>query len=108
MATLIACPVELCKIQLQIQAPPGIRFDGPASVGRRFNGPLDVLGQAVRGGGVPAAFQGLRPTLLREVFGYAGQFVAYEVRRAGAPRAVPLCGRGRGFAVRAWAAQLGS
>lgn len=79
VTTLISCPVELAKIQLQMQAPPGIRFEGAASATRRFNGPIDVLNQAVHRGGVGALFQGVGPTFYREVFGYGAQFVGYEV-----------------------------
>lgn len=78
VTTLIACPVELAKIQLQMQAPPGIRFDGAASAPRRFNGPIDVLTQALHRGGVPALFQGVCPTFYREIFGYGAQFLGYE------------------------------
>ncbi len=67
-------PPSLLAGLLRVRGPPP-----PHLSVCRFSGPREVVALALRRGGVTSLFQGIRPAFLREVSGYIGQFVAYEV-----------------------------
>lgn len=66
-------PVEMVKIQLQAQA-------AGHTGGHAIGGPLQFMGEAWATAGWRAALHGMAPTIGREILGYAGQFIVYEVR----------------------------
>ena len=95
----VVTPMELVKIQLQGQAA-----DAAGSMtgsGRYYAGPLDWARSVYRSGArATAYFQGMIPTIMREIPAYAGQFLLYEVRhpqqrlrsQLSAPITVVCCG----------------
>jgi hypothetical protein len=84
----VVSPTELVKIQLQAQAADAKTWS--AAGGQYYNGPLQWFKDAFRLNGWRAGFQGMVPSILRELPAYAGQFFMYEVSAA-------ACMRGLGF-----------
>lgn len=78
----IVGPVELVKIQLQVQAAD--KKNAMTNIGgvlsRHYHGPWDFAKTAASAHGWRALLQGLFPTVVVETLACAGQFVAYEVR----------------------------
>jgi hypothetical protein len=80
--SFIVGPVELVKVQLQVQAADmktghSMRIAGLES--RVFTGPVDFAVEAVKRHGWRAAFQGMVPTTVVETLACASQFYSYEV-----------------------------
>ncbi|EUC64228.1 carnitine/acyl carnitine carrier protein [Rhizoctonia solani AG-3 Rhs1AP] len=70
--TLVAGPAERVKVLLQIQGQGGQST---------YNGPVDVVRQLYREGGLRSIFRGTAATLARDGPGSAAYFVAYEVAK---------------------------
>ncbi|KAJ1304587.1 hypothetical protein OPQ81_005729 [Rhizoctonia solani] len=70
--TLVAGPAERVKVLLQIQGQGGQS---------KYNGPIDVVRQLYREGGLRSIFRGTAATLARDGPGSAAYFVAYEVAK---------------------------
>ncbi|KAL6071185.1 Solute carrier family 25 member 20 [Balamuthia mandrillaris] len=66
-------PVELVKSKMQVQYSSG--------ASRQYSSSLDCFRQIVRHHGVRGIFQGLWPTLLRDIPANVGYFVGYEFIR---------------------------
>ena len=79
--SFIVGPVELVKIQLQVQAADkrtaASMINGVAT--RHYKGPVDFALDATRKHGWRAMFQGLPPTVIVETLACSSQFVSYEV-----------------------------
>ncbi|PKI83588.1 carnitine transporter [Malassezia vespertilionis] len=76
---LVAGPAERVKVLLQLQ--------GQSSSGPAYNGPLDVVRQLYKEGGLRSIFKGTGATLARDGPGSAAYFVAYEAaKRALTPK----------------------
>lgn len=80
--SFIVGPVELVKVQLQVQAADvrsghSMKIAGLES--RVFAGPVDFAVEAVKRHGWRAAFQGMVPTTIVETLACASQFYSYEV-----------------------------
>lgn len=71
--TLATGPFERIKVLLQVQ---GQGTSGPA-----YSGPLDVVRQLYKEGGMRSIFRGTGATLARDGPGSAAYFVAYEVMK---------------------------
>ncbi|KAH7339623.1 mitochondrial carrier domain-containing protein [Rhizoctonia solani] len=70
--TLVAGPAERVKVLLQVQGQGGQS---------KYNGPVDVVRQLYREGGLRSIFRGTVATLARDGPGSAAYFVAYEVAK---------------------------
>ncbi|KAG8737209.1 carnitine transporter [Ceratobasidium sp. 428] len=70
--TLVAGPAERVKVLLQIQG------QGSQS---KYSGPVDVVRQLYKEGGMRSIFRGTAATLARDGPGSAAYFVAYEVAK---------------------------
>ncbi|KAI8978462.1 mitochondrial carrier domain-containing protein [Pilobolus umbonatus] len=68
--TLFMAPSERVKVLMQIQGQGGEQ---------KYKGPLDVVRQLYKEGGVRSIFRGTGATLLRDSPGSAAYFVAYEL-----------------------------
>ncbi|KAI9014354.1 mitochondrial carrier domain-containing protein [Phycomyces nitens] len=68
--TLFMAPSERVKVLMQIQGQGGEQ---------KYKGPLDVVRQLYKEGGVRSIFRGTGATLLRDAPGSAAYFVAYEL-----------------------------
>lgn len=68
--TLFMAPSERVKVLMQIQGQGGEA---------KYKGPLDVVRQLYKEGGVRSIFRGTGATLLRDSPGSAAYFVAYEL-----------------------------
>ena len=74
--TAIMAPGERIKCLLQIQTD---KVSGSVvSGGKHYAGPLDVVRQLYREGGIRSIFRGTGATLLRDVPASAAYFVTYE------------------------------
>lgn len=74
--TLVAGPAERVKVLLQLQ--------GQASnTGPKYNGPVDVVRQLYKEGGLRSIFRGTGATLARDGPGSAAYFGAYEAIKRG-------------------------
>ncbi|KAL9939645.1 hypothetical protein V8E36_001462 [Tilletia maclaganii] len=69
--TLVAGPAERVKVLLQLQGQSG-------GSGPKYNGPVDVVRQLYKEGGLKAIFRGTGATLARDGPGSAAYFCAYE------------------------------
>ena len=78
--SVISCPVELCKIKLQLQKDQPLTKGAAASAPKlpRLNGSFDCFRYIVRTQGPKGLFLGLNSTILREVPSYGAYFAAYE------------------------------
>ena len=77
--TLVAGPAERVKVLLQLQ--------GQSSSGPKYNGPMDVVRQLYKEGGMRSIFKGTGATLARDGPGSAAYFAAYEMaKRALTPK----------------------
>ncbi|CEH14786.1 carnitine acyl carnitine carrier [Ceraceosorus bombacis] len=74
--TLVAGPAERVKVLLQLQGQSG-------SSGPTYNGPVDVVRQLYKEGGLKSVFRGTAATLARDGPGSAAYFCAYETIKAG-------------------------
>jgi len=74
--TLVAGPAERVKVLLQLQGQSG-------STGPKYNGPVDVVRQLYKEGGLKSVFRGTTATLARDGPGSAAYFCAYEVIKRG-------------------------
>ncbi|MCO5585331.1 hypothetical protein L7F22_039264 [Adiantum nelumboides] len=74
--TLIAAPAERVKVLLQLQGQS-------SNAGPKYNGPLDVVRQLYKEGGVKSIFRGTGATLARDGPGSAAYFGAYEAIKRG-------------------------
>lgn len=72
--TLVAGPAERVKVLLQLQGQSG-------STGPTYNGPVDVVRQLYKEGGLKSIFRGTGATLARDGPGSAAYFCAYEVSK---------------------------
>ncbi|CAE6459194.1 unnamed protein product [Rhizoctonia solani] len=70
--TLVAGPAERVKVLLQVQGQGGQS---------KYKGPVDVVRQLYREGGLRSIFRGTAATLARDGPGSAAYFVAYEVAK---------------------------
>ncbi|KAG8682785.1 carnitine transporter [Ceratobasidium sp. 395] len=70
--TLVAGPAERVKVLLQIQGQGGQS---------KYSGPVDVVRQLYKEGGMRSVFRGTAATLARDGPGSAAYFVAYEVAK---------------------------
>lgn len=68
--TLVAGPAERVKVLLQIQ--------GQGGGGKVYTGPVDVVRQLYKEGGIRSIFRGTAATLARDGPGSAAYFVSYE------------------------------
>ena len=68
--TLFMAPSERVKVLMQIQGQGGEA---------KYKGPLDVVRQLYKEGGVRSIFRGTGATLLRDSPGSAAYFLAYEL-----------------------------
>jgi solute carrier family 25 carnitine/acylcarnitine transporter 20/29 len=68
--TLFMAPSERVKVLMQIQGQGGEQ---------KYKGPLDVVRQLYKEGGVRSIWRGTGATLLRDSPGSAAYFVAYEL-----------------------------
>lgn len=76
---LVAGPAERIKVLLQLQ--------GQSAGGPKYNGPVDVVRQLYKEGGLRSIFKGTGGTLARDGPGSAAYFAAYEVaKRALTPK----------------------
>lgn len=83
--TLVSCPMELAKIQIQNQLSHGKQLDSniipisnPNGTGKQFTSPFYVLTQNYRLMGFRGIFMGFWATFLRELPSYAVYFASYE------------------------------
>lgn len=67
--SLISCPLELAKIQVQNQS---------AWKGRQFRGPWDCFKYILREHGPSGCFRGMTATVLRETPSYGVYFLTFE------------------------------
>lgn len=72
--TLVAGPAERVKVLLQLQGQSG-------STGPTYNGPVDVVRQLYKEGGLKSIFRGTGATLARDGPGSAAYFCAYEASK---------------------------
>ncbi|CAO3577155.1 unnamed protein product [Absidia cylindrospora] len=72
--TLFMAPSERIKVLMQIQGQGGEQ---------KYKGPLDVVRQLYKEGGVRSIFRGTGATLLRDSPGSAAYFLAYELIKKG-------------------------
>ena len=70
---LVAGPAERIKVLLQLQ--------GQSSSGPKYNGPVDVVRQLYKEGGLRSIFKGTGGTLARDGPGSAAYFAAYEIAK---------------------------
>ncbi|PWN23134.1 mitochondrial carrier [Microstroma glucosiphilum] len=78
--TLVAGPAERVKVLLQLQGQSG-------GTGPTYNGPVDVVRQLYKEGGLRSIFRGTGATLARDGPGSAAYFCSYEaIKRALAPK----------------------
>jgi len=70
--TLLMAPTERIKVLLQIQGQGGEQ---------KYKGPLDVVRQLYKEGGVRSIFRGTGATLLRDGPGSGAYFLAYELTK---------------------------
>ena len=70
---LVAGPAERIKVLLQLQAQ--------SSSGPKYNGPVDVVRQLYKEGGLRSIFKGTGGTLARDGPGSAAYFAAYEIAK---------------------------
>ncbi|RUS12861.1 mitochondrial carrier domain-containing protein, partial [Endogone sp. FLAS-F59071] len=70
--TLLMAPSERIKVLLQIQGQGGEQ---------KYKGPVDVIRQLYREGGIRSIFRGTGATLLRDGPGSAAYFAAYELTK---------------------------
>ncbi|KDN41423.1 mitochondrial carrier [Tilletiaria anomala UBC 951] len=70
--TLIAGPAERVKVLLQLQG------QGASAAGPKYNGPIDVVRQLYKEGGLKSIWRGSGATLARDGPGSAAYFCAYE------------------------------
>lgn len=68
--SLICAPVELAKTRLQLQSN--------VTGAKIFKGPLQLLNNIYRSGGIRGVFKGVTITALRDIPGYSLYFVSYE------------------------------
>ena len=71
--TLVAGPAERIKVLLQLQ--------GQSESGPKYSGPVDVVRQLYKEGGMRSIFKGTGGTLARDGPGSAAYFAAYEVAK---------------------------
>lgn len=77
--TLVAGPAERVKVLLQLQGQSG-------ATGPTYNGPVDVVKQLYKEGGLKSIWRGTGATLARDGPGSAAYFVTYEsIKRALTP-----------------------
>lgn len=74
--TMVAGPAERVKVLLQLQGQA-------SSTGPKYNGPLDVVRQLYKEGGVRSIWRGTGATLARDGPGSAAYFGAYEAIKRG-------------------------
>lgn len=72
--TLVAGPAERVKVLLQLQGQS-------SSTGPTYNGPVDVVRQLYKEGGLKSIFRGTGATLARDGPGSAAYFCAYEASK---------------------------
>lgn len=72
--TLVAGPAERVKVLLQLQGQAG-------ATGPTYNGPVDVVRQLYKQGGLKSIFRGTGATLARDGPGSAAYFCAYEASK---------------------------
>ncbi|GAC98894.1 hypothetical protein PHSY_006489 [Pseudozyma hubeiensis SY62] len=72
--TMVAGPAERVKVLLQLQGQSG-------STGPTYNGPVDVVRQLYKEGGLKSIFRGTGATLARDGPGSAAYFCAYEASK---------------------------
>ena len=72
--TLVAGPAERVKVLLQLQGQAG-------ATGPVYNGPVDVVRQLYKEGGLKSIFRGTGATLARDGPGSAAYFCAYEASK---------------------------
>lgn len=70
--TLFMAPSERIKVLLQIQGQGGEQ---------RYKGPVDVVRQLYKEGGVKSIWRGTTATLMRDAPGSAAYFAAYELTK---------------------------
>jgi solute carrier family 25 carnitine/acylcarnitine transporter 20/29 len=70
--TLIMSPVERVKVLLQIQGQGGEN---------KYKGPIDVVRQLYKEGGLRSIYRGFGATLARDGPGSAAYFGAYEITK---------------------------
>lgn len=74
--TIISCPLELGKIQMQNQ---GVRGPGGGAVTHSLDrGPIGVLRRIYLQRGIAGCFRGITPTILRETPSYGVYFASYD------------------------------
>jgi solute carrier family 25 carnitine/acylcarnitine transporter 20/29 len=73
--SLISCPTELAKIQLQNQVN-GAQNDGGK---RLYTGTIDCLRKIYRVHGIKGIFRGMGATVVRETPSYGAYFSSYEL-----------------------------
>ena len=79
--SIIASPMELIKLRMQIQTNPTEIFQWGSLTqnnGRVYSSPWDAFRKILREGGTRGLFKGFETTLVREVPGFAAYFAAYE------------------------------
>lgn len=76
--SLISCPLELAKIQVQNQS---------AWKGRQFRGPWDCFKYIFKEHGLSGCFRGMTATVLRETPSYGVYFLTFE----GTTATISLC-----------------
>ncbi|PWN88407.1 mitochondrial carrier [Acaromyces ingoldii] len=74
--TLVAGPAERVKVLLQLQGQS-------SNAGPTYNGPVDVVRQLYKEGGLKSVFRGTGATLARDGPGSAAYFGAYEAIKRG-------------------------
>lgn len=80
--SLISCPIELAKIQLQNQS---------AWTGRQFRGPWECFQRIRREHGIRGCFRGMVATVWRETPSYGVYFVVFEGTRMSLGFALMQC-----------------